>query len=303
MPDGVDIRENDLRKIDGGRVLEILLKCHYTCAKTPLHSGNVGKTRNIIWASDSYAGHKPTEQIKIEDITDRTIERGGQAVIAGALKGLLIQPRAAKSKDEQTRRTKDKAEVFTPLNVVKAMNDAVDRAMGEDLPDGWTWRDFVRSPRLEITCGEAPFIVSRYDPLSGKIQKPVRRVGFLDRKLQVVSKYCDAPGEWLDVAREAFRASYGYEWAGDNLLLARENFLYSLWEFYRDKFAGADCETFAQFYKTIGSERVGEFAEVVSWNVWQMDGLKNTLPMDGGKFAVVMDWELGRAVKFADLLN
>ena len=29
-------------------------------------------------------------------------------------------------------------------------------------PDGKSWKDYVRDTRLEITCGEAPYIVSRY---------------------------------------------------------------------------------------------------------------------------------------------
>ena len=35
-------------------------------------------------------------------------------------------------------------------------------------PDDKNWKDYVLSRRLEITCGEAPYLVSRYDTVSGK---------------------------------------------------------------------------------------------------------------------------------------
>ena len=36
-----------------------------------------------------------------------------------------------------------------------------------DTKDGW--KKYVDSKRLEITCGEAPYIVSRYDAATGEI--------------------------------------------------------------------------------------------------------------------------------------
>lgn len=30
------------------------------------------------------------------------------------------------------------------------------------------WQEYVALLKLEITCGEAPFIISRYDPVSDK---------------------------------------------------------------------------------------------------------------------------------------
>jgi type II restriction-modification system restriction subunit len=53
------------------------------------------------------------------------------------------------------------------------------------------WQDYISELRLEIICGEAPFIVGRHNAASGKkVLKLSDRVGFLDRKLQIVSKYC-----------------------------------------------------------------------------------------------------------------
>ena len=49
-----------------------------------------------------------------------------------------------------------------------------------------TWEDYVKSKRLEISCGEAPYLVSRYDTVTGKTIKIEDRIGLLDRKLRVV---------------------------------------------------------------------------------------------------------------------
>ncbi len=190
----IDVFENVLRRI--GRLLDILLIDRTT-------------KKNIIWATDSYEGlgkeYLPKKHIKPELVTGKH--------------GMLIQPRASKSLDEQRRRTKDKAEVFTPLKIVEQINKEVDGAA----PDRQNWQSYIRELKLEITCGEAPFIVSRYNPTSHtrKLIKLESRVGFLDRKLRAVSRYCDSKDEWLYWAREAFKASYGYEWQGDNVLLAR----------------------------------------------------------------------------------
>lgn len=42
--------------------------------------------------------------------------------------------------------------------------------------------------RLEISCGEAPYLVSRYDSVTGKTIKIKNRIGLLDRKLRIVSE-------------------------------------------------------------------------------------------------------------------
>jgi type II restriction enzyme len=186
-------------------------------------------------------------------------------LITGAL-GSLIQPRALKSKTEQLYRTRDKAEVFTPLSIVKQMNDACDT---QKITKN-NWQSYVALLKLEITCGEAPFIVSRYDPVSDKqeLLQLNKRVGFLDNKMSVVSKYCNSQEEWLKWTKIAFQSSYGYEWQGDSLLIARENLLYTFIDYYQDKFK-----------ETPSSELQKEIAEIIVWNIFQMDGLKYVIPM------------------------
>lgn len=237
----IDIREDYLLINDD--LLNVLLQ-----DKT---SGNT-----ILWATDSYDsnGHlfAPTAHITTDLIT-------------GAL-GSLIQPRALKSKTEQLYRTRDKAEVFTPLSIVKQMNDACDTKRVTKN----NWQEYVGLLRLEITCGEAPFIVSRYDPVSDKqeLLPLAERVGFLDNKLCVVSKYCTSQEEWFKWAKIAFQSSYGYEWQGDSLLIARENLLYTFIDYYKDKFK-----------ETPSTELQKEIAEIIVWNIFQMDGLKYVIPM------------------------
>ena len=237
----IDIREDYLLKKDS--LLDILLQDKST--------GN-----NILWATDSYEqfGKKyaPLASITSDLVTGKNSK--------------LIQPRAVKSKEEQLLRTRDKAEVFTPLSIVKQMNDACDtKRITKN-----NWQEYVALLKLEITCGEAPFIVSRYDPVSDKqeLLPLAERVGFLDKKLSVVSKYCTPQDEWIKWAKIAFQSSYGYEWQGDSLLIARENLLYTFIDYYQDKFK-----------EMPSTELQKEIAEIIAWNIFQMDGLKYVIPM------------------------
>lgn len=222
---------------------------------------------NIRWLTDDYLGHRPTDQILPTDITGANLS--------------TIQPRVAKDKATRKARTKGKAEVFTPLNIVKDMNDAVDKAFGDDNGEGeLVWQKYVLSRRLEITCGEAPFIVSRYDPTTGETIPIGSRVGFLDHKLAVVSKYCHDggyDGDWFQWALRAFQSSYGYEWQGDSLLLARENLLYTFVDYYNDVFS--DDGMCLSDLKPEHIKMLTAIAAVISWNIFQMDGLKYVLPL------------------------
>ncbi len=302
----IDILENTLRR--KGDLLDVLLIDRTT-------------DKNLLWGTDSYASKGKVFESKSRIQPD---------LVTGVY-GKLIQPRAAKSREEQLRRTKEKAEVFTPLRIVHEINSIVDRAAGENVISGHTWQDYVAELRLEIACGEAPFIVSRYNPVAhGAIIKLENRVGFLDHKLRVVSHYCDKPKEWLRWAKIAYRSSYGYEWQGDNLLIARENLLYTLIDYYKDKFGRRPSLTVQL-----------EFAEIISWNIWQMDGVKYVVPMSckhvnklipgeltlfgetpdtvekdecegcklnrptkhNGRYAKVMDWANNKSLRFVDIIG
>lgn len=299
----VDILENTIRRHDGLLAI-LLIDRTRTTAKG---------THNIIWATDSYAEYKATAEIQVEDITGDNTR--------------LIQPRIAKSKEEQKSRTRDKAEVFTPREIVAEMNRQVDRA-GECWPVlKENWQKYVLENKLEITCGEAPFIVGRYNAANGeKILDLKNRVGFLDAKLREVSRYCEEKEDWILWAKKAFKASYGYEWQGDNLILARENLLYTFIDYYNNKFPN-DVINLDRQVSEKKMELLKEIAEIISWNIFQMDGLKYIIPMSGeveedkkqlafafmskgakkkeGKatFVKIMDWEKGRSVKFKSLIK
>ena len=237
----IDIREDYLLKKDD--LLNILLQDKTT--------GNT-----ILWATDSYE-QKGKKFASFAPITSDLVT---------GKNGKLIQPRSVKSKEEQLLRTRDKAEVFTPLSIVKQMNDACDTKRVTKN----NWQEYVSLLKLEITCGEAPFIVSRYDPVSDKqeLLPLAERVGFLDKKLSYVSKYCNTQDEWIKWAKIAFQSSYGYEWQGDSLLIARENLLYTFNDYYQ-----------AQFKEMPSIELQKEIAEIIAWNIFQMDGLKYVIPM------------------------
>ena len=99
---------------------------------------------------------------------------------------------------------------------------------------GHGWHAYIESPRLEIACGEAPFVCSRYDTVSGYLLPVKDRIGFLDRKLRIVSEKTKTRKDWVKWALAALKASYGFDYQGDNLLLARinvfETFCEHLWE-------------------------------------------------------------------------
>ena len=120
---------------------------------------------------------------------------------------------------------------------------------------------------MEMTCGEAPYLASRYDTTTGEPIPLEQRIGLLDRKLRVVSENTEKSGDWLDWAQTAYMNTYGYEWQGDNLLLAREALLWTFIENYQAKFGKAPL-----------LKSIRYIAYIVSWNLWQMDGLKGVVP-------------------------
>ena len=93
------------------------------------------------------------------------------------------------------------------------------------------------------------------------------RIGLLDRKLRVVNENVHKSGDWLKAAQTAYQSTYAYEWQGDSLLLAREAMLCTFIENYQLKFGKLPQEKSIRY-----------IAYIVSWNVWQMDGLKFVVP-------------------------
>ena len=238
--------------------------------------------RNIIWADNEYEvlgdGYMGDDEITVEKIT--------------GMNSGVIKPRIAKALERQSQRTKSRAEVFTPSWLCNQMNNDLDevwfgkrdvfnvedsqnhswRATTDSIEfprrkKGHGWHAYVEAPRLEITCGEAPFVCSRYDTVTGD-GLPVReRVGFLDRKLRVVTERTKTRKEWARRALEALRATYGFEYQGDNLLIARINVFETFAEHLRDRWGSGAMQ-----------EELEQAAWIVSWNFWQMNGFTDAVP-------------------------
>lgn len=142
--------------------------------------------------------------------------------------------------------------------------------------------EYILRKVLEITCGEAPYLVSPYDTVTGE-PIPVRdkdglytRIGLLDRKLRVVTESAEQDEKaWFTLAVESYKSTYGYEWQGDNLMLARLNLLNTFIEYFVDTFD-----------KSPTTKMLNEIADIISWNLWQMDGLKMVLPLSCSKDCV-----------------
>jgi hypothetical protein len=228
------------------RILEILLLDR--TASTP------SITKNIIWANDNYTKYDATAYAATAQIRPE--------LITGS-RGSLIRPRALKTKELQKERTKTKAEVFTPTWVVKKQNDTADENYkGDDL------ETYTRRKWLEITCGEAPYMATRYDMETGEIVPLAERIGFVDRKLARINNEITDKAEWQRLVELAYKSSYGFEWNGDSLLLARENLLYTYRDYYFAKWR--DEPLYGLFE---------EIATIISYNVFQMDGLKYVIPL------------------------
>ena len=115
-------------------------------------------------------------------------------------------------------------------------------------------------------------MATRYDMESGEPIELDKREGFLDRKLRRINKEIDDKALWQNYVEQAYKSSYGFEWNGDSLLLARENLLYTFCDFFRSKWKG---EPSLHLLESI--------ATIISYNVFQMDGLKYIIPLSEKK--------------------
>ena len=131
------------------------------------------------------------------------------------------------------------------------------------------WRRYVDSRRLEIACGEAPYLASRYDASTGEPLFPtVRRIGQLDRKLRAVSENTSSHDDWVKWAVRAVDATYGYDYQGDSVLIARINLLRTFTDCYEERW---QCRPDGRLLRRVANR--------IAWNVWQMDGMTDAAPL------------------------
>lgn len=321
----IDILENELIE-KYPHILDILLRDQTT-------------QKNIFWATDNYQNLGESYRFSSEILPE---------LITGE-NGNVIMPRVHKDKVLQLSRSKEMAEVFTPSWICNAQNNAVDNSwFGREnvfnkeiilengtkswettkekivFPKGKTWQDYIFDTRLEITCGEAPYLVSRYDTTTGESIKIENRIGLLDRKIRIINENVNTEKEWIKYVEIAYKNIYGFEWQGDSLLLAREALLITFIENYKYKF-----EVEASL------DKIKNIAHIISWNLWQMDGLKGVVPNSckdkiieiadifetkteiqkckgcekqnikshNGIYCNIMDWEVEKPIRFIDLLE
>lgn len=300
----IDISEQDIMDY-APDILATLLIDRTMTLKAQQEYNSKTEVRNIFWATDDYEG------IVLED-GDLPLNDGyhyNDPIMPENITGKgrrIIMPRVLKDKRAQIERTKDKAEVFTPSWVCNAQNNLIDEAwfgrknvfntetFDADGIHSWivndemihfeekdkqkSWKKYVTDTRIEITCGEAPYLVSRYDTTTGERIPVGKRIGLLDRKLRVVCENAQSKAEWLEMARKAYTHTYGFEWQGDNLLLARESLLYTFIEYYIHHFNEKDNEGNIILKDLPSSKTIKAIAEIISWNLWQMDGIKFIVP-------------------------
>ena len=318
----IDIKENYILSLSQ-QLIQILLKDNTT-----------GK--NLIWATDNYEkygkGYAKEDYIEIQCITGKN--------------GNVIKPRVEKSKEEQQLRIQQKAEVFTPAWICNKQNNLIDNqwfgrenVFNTETEKTWitnkeeiefpkqkgkTWKDYISSNRLEISCGEAPYLTSRYDATTRRYIAPEDRIGILDRKLRIICEHTKQKNTWLKYAIQAVKSVYGYDWQGDNVFLARENILFTVIEFFEK-----------QFNEKMNIFDMVKFAKIISWNIFQMDGLKFVIPEScreetivredlfnqtteiikclsckkndihkhNGIYCKIMDWEKRKSIDFVSLLK
>lgn len=315
----IELKESELEKKYPG-VLQILLTDRTT-------------QKNIIWATNNYSrfgiGFMSNDYINLQYLINHRRQ--------------IIKPRILKSKTEQKKRAKNMAEVFTPAWICNIQNNLIDNewfgyknSFNKEKKDGWrtskkvkfknrNWKDYIDLERMEITCGEAPYLTSRYDVVTGKEILPLDRIGLLDRKLRVVCENTDDENEYIENSLLSLKRIYGYDFQGDNVLIARKNLFFTYIEFYEEKFK-----------KEPPIELLKKVAKIISWNIWQMDGLKYVIPyscqneenlqlnlfedMQGklkickgcqtgniyqhnGNYSRIKDWRSNRIIKFIDTIK
>lgn len=258
---------------------EDLFNLEFIISNNLLADHTTGK--NIVWATDMYSnygrGFNRNDQMCVSDIIM-------------ILKNGVLVPRIMKSKNVQSERSKKNGEVFTPSWVINKMNNYCDEQWFgsknifniENSNNTWTktkekiefkekngWKEYVDSKRIEITCGEAPYVVSRYDVTNGKALKTDDRIGILDRKIRIINENVNTKKTWLQWVYRAYESVYGYEYQGDSLFFARINLVQSFVDYYYDR-----------FNELPEKRMINRIIKIISWNFWQMDGLKDSSPTE-----------------------
>lgn len=273
--------------------------------------------KNIIWANNDYQ-HIDRNYTYNTPILNRDIHRN------------IIKPGYFKNKIQKDVRRKKNAEVFTPSWLCNIQNNLIDKEWFRETnvfnyeknkswitnsnriifpkEEGKNWKEYIYDTRLEVTCGEAPYIVSRYDSVTGEFINITDRIGILDRKIRVINENVAEEEEWLKWIEIAFQSVYGFEFNGDSLFIARENLLLSFCDYMLFKF---------NRYPT--KKELLNIANIISWNIWQMDFTTFSVPYHQIKYeqmnlfdvqgssyepayCIIKDWKYNKKMLFKELI-
>ena len=240
----------------------------------------------------SEISHIALDTLLCDRTTDKSIlDTGRDSFIPYSFIPELV-PRALRDKEVNKDRSKSKAEIFTPIRIVNQMNTMVLKdwfeSKSKNMNKESVFEEYIDSTQMEITCGEGVFLCTRYDSETGEIIELKNRVGLLDHKVHKLidsffnrnngrnnskSKIDDKELFYSYLIRIA-KSIYGYEYQGDSLLMARVNNLMSYIEYYS-----------YIFEEDMDGRVIEELADIISWNIFQMDGLTQCIP----KKEVVVD--------------
>lgn len=262
--------------------------------------------KNLIFGTDEYSEYIKQNHI----IFDKNNVR-------------FIKARNNKDLEVQKSRAKGNAEVFTKASICNSQINLIDNEWFEkenvfntennfewitnykkinfNEEKNQSWEKYVCLKRMEIACGEAPYLTSRYNSVNGDYIKVCDRIGFLDRKLRIINENVDNEKDWFKWVKKALQSIYGYDLQGDNVILTRENLIYTTIDFFIHKFNYIP-----------DNKMIINFAQIIVWNIWQMDGLNFTIPnsctknqdfKDDGVYCKIKDWENDKIIYYIDLIN
>lgn len=219
-------------------------------------------SRDLVWGTSMYKLHGDLYK---EDsyITPK--------LISGKMKN-LIKPKISKKQSDM-----DRVKLIFDSWRFNVDNDNkhnfkfdCNNVFGEEVESCFNdeeWKNSISKKILVMECGEATCFVNRYNLEAKEVIEPFKRKGILDKRLSSINQNVDDEKEWYDMVLVAYKSIYGFDYRGDNVLLARENLLHDFVDNYKYKFDKYPSE-----------DKLIEIAKIASWNIWQMDALKFVIP-------------------------
>lgn len=257
------------------------------------------------------------EKLLYDQTTGKNIVDDNWKTPLTADKSSVIVPRCIRNSIENNNKQKNKGEVYTPDGIINFMLNDIDERMlktngvfNDAVTDEngyaktWNsihnkfdigeknaeWYTYVALTYIEITCGEGAFITRRYNQIDGEEIEPSDRFGFLDRKLEIIRRNRTsetAQEELIWLTLHALAATYGYEYSGKSLLIARINVYLTATEFLQSN--GIEL--------TNGIKDA--ICQIITQNIIQMDGITMLAP--NGEYARFFDYWRDKPIKFSSI--